>query len=284
MDRGQAADGPIGFADMARELWKGRWTIVLATAVGSAAAVAYALAAREVYRSEALVQLRTESKGAGALGGLAASLGGFAEFAGLSLGGSGDRSVAIATLKSRTVVEAFLRDENVLPKLYRDRWDEAAGRWKDPAPTTWEGYNDFLADVLRITDDKKTGLVTVAVEWEDPEEAQRWASLLIARTNDYLKAKAIEEGERNLAYLQDQSGKIGQIELRQSLYGLVETELKKLMLAKGGEEFAIRTVDAAVVPQMRIWPRRTRIAIVGFLLGGMTGVLLVLGRRVLRGA
>ncbi len=276
-----AAD-EIDLRELVRTLWHDKRLIALITFASSVVALTYALLATEIFRSEALVQPREESSAGGALGGLAAQFGGLADLAGLSMGGSGDRAVAVATLRSRTVIEAFIQENNLLPKLYDSRWDSEAKNWKsaDPKkiPTVWQAYNDFTKEVLRITEDKKTGLVTVAVEWRDPEEARRWVTELITRTNAFLKTKAIEEGERNLAYLEGQSRKIGQVELQQSLYSLVEKELTKLMLAKGGEEFAIKTVDAAVVPKERERPKRMQIVVLGFLLGGFAGVATVLVR------
>lgn len=281
------ADDEINLRELIAALWEGKWLIALITTLASAAAVAYALVATEIYRSEALVQPRQESRGGGGLGALAAQFGGLADLAGVSLGGGSDRAVAIATLKSRALIEPFIQEKNLLPKLYERQWDAAAGRWKDPdpnkIPTLWQAYNDFVAQVLKVSEDKKTGLVTVAVEWKDPQEAQQWVTELIARTNAHLKAQAIQEGEKNLAYLEAQSRSIGQVELQQALYGLVEAELKKLMIAKGGDEFAFRTIDAAALPKKRIRPKRKQIAVLGFLLGGFLGVVLVLARNAWRG-
>lgn len=277
------AGGEIELSKLMHSLWEGKWLIVLTTAAFSIAAVAFALLATETYRAEALVQPRQESRDAGGLVGvLASQFGGLADLAGLALGGGGDRAVAIATLKSRTVIEAFIRDKNLLPKLFEARWDADASQWKRSdlkyIPTVWRGYITFTKDILKVTDDKKTGLLTVAIEWQDPEEAQQWVTELIARTNEYLKAQAIREGEKNLAYLEEQSRKISQVELQKSLYSLVERELKKLMIGKGDEEFAIKTIDRAVVPKEPVRPKRALIAILGFLLGGIVGVIAVLVR------
>jgi uncharacterized protein involved in exopolysaccharide biosynthesis len=275
-------DDEIDLRELIRKVWDGKWLIVLITLLSSAMGVVYALLATEIYRAEALVQPRQESRTGGGLGALAAQFGGLADFAGVSLAGGSDRAVAIATLKSRTLIESFIQERNLLPRMYEDAWDSQAKNWKNPdprkIPTIWQAYNDFTGSIFKIAEDKKTGLVTVAVEWKDPVEAQEWVTELIARTNAYLKAKAIEEGERNLAYLEAQSRTTGQVELRQAVFGLVEAELKKLMIAKGGEEFAIKTIDAAVVPKKRARPKRAQIAVLGFLLGGFVGVVWVLVR------
>jgi uncharacterized protein involved in exopolysaccharide biosynthesis len=281
--RGDTQADEIDLWQLMLTLWEGRWLIIGVTAVCAIAAVTVAMLSEEIYRAEAVVQPRTGSRSLGGLGALAAQFGGLADIAGLSLGGSSeDRSVAIATLKSRTVVEGFIRDKNLLPKLYKKQWDAEAGKWKqsDPKrqPTVWLAYREFMKRVFNVVEDKKTGLCTVSVEWEDPLEAQQWVTGLILRTNEHLRAKAIAEGEKNLVYLEEQARKIGQVELRQSLFGLVESELRKLMLAKGGEEYAIRTIDPAVVPTERVRPKLVVISVLGFMFGGIAGVVAVLVR------
>jgi uncharacterized protein involved in exopolysaccharide biosynthesis len=267
-------------------LWDGKLVIIALTLLGSVVAIVYALLATPIYRSEVLVQPRLEAKGGGGLGGLGFSFGGLADLAGFPFAAGGDRAVAIATLRSRALIETFIRENQLLPKLYESAWDSNAKNWNDPdpknAPTVWEAYNDFTSGILIVTEDKKTGLVTVAVEWKDPQVAAQWANDLVARANAHMRAVAIREGERNLAYLEGQSRQIGQVELREALYGLVEAELKKLMLAKGGDEFAFKTIDPAVVPERKIRPKRRQIAILGFLAGGFSGVLFVLGKLSLR--
>lgn len=264
-------------------LWQGKWIIVALTIIAGLIAVVLALTATEIFRAEALVQPRQETGRSGMLGGISTQFGGLADLAGLVGGGGGDRAVVIATLKSRTVIEGFIRDHNLLPRLYEPLWDPATKAWKNQnpktMPTIWRAYNDFTRNIFRVTDDRKTGLCTVAIEWKDPAEAQKWVTELIARTNEYLKAKAVQEGERNLAYLEGQARKIGQVELQQALYGLVEVELRKLMLAKGGEEFALRTIDQAVVPTDRVRPKRKVMVLLGIVLGGLIGVMTVLARQ-----
>jgi uncharacterized protein involved in exopolysaccharide biosynthesis len=264
------------------DLWRGKRWIAACTVAALLVSGGYAFLATPIYRAEALVQMREEQRG-GSLGTLAVQLGGLADAAGIAMGGAGDTAVAMATLKSRILIEPFLVQGEVLRKLYKNKWNAKEGRWKsdDPSevPTTWEAYNKFTREALSVVEDKRTGLVTVAIEWEDPNEAQRWVSELITQANAHLRERAIREGEANLAYLQEQTGKIGQVELRRSLYGLVESELKKLMVARGSEEFAMRTIDPAVVPTKTVRPKRLLIVVVGALGGMFIGATIALLHR-----
>jgi len=57
---------------------------------------------------------------------------------------------------------------------------------------------------------------------------------------------------------------------------LLESELPKLMLAKGNEEFAFKIVDPAVSPKHRVRPKRALTAVIGTILGGLLGMFIVL--------
>ena len=50
------------------------------------------------------------------------------------------------------------------------------------------------------------------------------------------------------------------------------------MLARGNDEFAFRIVDAAQVPKIRDWPKRTLIVVLAIILGGILGIVVVLVR------
>jgi uncharacterized protein involved in exopolysaccharide biosynthesis len=256
-------------ADLTR-LWlallAGRWVIVLASVGALLASLTYIYVTPATYRAEALLQ-PVETSAGRSVSPLVAQFAGLGDLAGFSMGSGADRAVAIATLRSRAVVVPFIEQEGLLARLYVS----------SKPYTSWHAYEYFTDSILRISDDRKTGLVTVAVEWSNASEAQAWVSKLVERANDHLKARAIEEGERNLAFLQAQSSKIGQVELQQALHALVELEMQKVMIAKGGE--ALRVIDAAVVPLEPVWPKPAYIVIGGLIVGLGLGVVIVLMTR-----
>lgn len=280
---GGATQDEVSVREIIEALWAGKKAIGLVAAVCLSAATMYAFLAPEIFRAQAVVQLREAEQSRGALGSLIGRLGGFADLAGISLGGASDRGVALATLKSRVVIEGFIRDEKLLPKLYSSKWDTELARWKedDPEdiPTVWKAYEKFTEDILVITEDRSTGLVTVAIEWQNAADAKLWVTQLISRANSHLREEAIQEGERNLTYLQRELRSVGQIEVQQGAYALVEAELKKLMLAKGGGEFAFKTVDPAVTPEERERPKRLLLVVLGALFGVVLGSIWTLAQR-----
>lgn len=60
----------------------------------------------------------------------------------------------------------------------------------------------------------------------------------------------MEETEKSLEYLQDELRKTSMVEVQQSIYRVMETQVKSLMFAKVREQYAFKVVD----PQ-RWWMR-----------------------------
>jgi LPS O-antigen subunit length determinant protein (WzzB/FepE family) len=94
--------------------------------------------------------------------------------------------------------------------------------------------------------------------------------------NDRLRERALEEAENNVAYLREEMAKSSLVTMQQSIGQLLQSELQKLMLARGNEEFAFKVVDPAIAPKQRERPKRSMIAIIGTFLGGLVGAFVVL--------
>ena len=80
-----------------------------------------------------------------------------------------------------------------------------------------------------------------AAPFEIPADiAAAWATDLVARLNDNMRLRALTEAERNVEYLHGEMAATNVATMRESIGSLLETELQKLMLARGNEEFAFR--------------------------------------------
>ena len=266
-----------------RVLWDGRWWIATMSAIVMAATVTYLLLAPKIFRAEVLVvpaAVQSSSVLAGRLGGL----GGLASLAGIELG-DGNSAEPIATLKSSGFTRAFVQEKNLLPVLFARKWDASRGRWRASDEKDWpdlrDGVRYFEKRILSVEEDKKSGIVTLAVEWSDPDQAAEWANLMIERLNSRMRERALEEASSNLRYLQKQLESSRIVELNEPLGRLVETEMQKLMLAQGRTDFAFRIIDKAVAPKWPTRPKYFRAIALAALLGPMFAMLVVLARNAL---
>lgn len=264
--------------DVGAALREGRKLVFVSVLIFTAIGFLILVLSPKTYRAEAvLLPVSSDSSGS-LMAGISSQLGGVASLAGLSVGQSDRKIEGFETLRSRSLVEQFINENKLLPHLYPQRWDSAEQRWKvapDEVPTVWEAAKKFRKDVLSIEQETKTGLVTIGVQWRDPEVAAQWANDLIRRVNDRLRTRAIGQSERNLQYLREQADKTSIFEVRQALYRLIEGEIKNSMLARGTEEFAFKTIDAAVAPQRPSWPVTVPLLVGGPLVGLLLGCLYV---------
>jgi uncharacterized protein involved in exopolysaccharide biosynthesis len=127
----------------------------------------------------------------------------------------------------------------------------------------------FRAKILNISEDRRSGLVTVAVEWRDPIKAAAWANELVHMANEELRRRSIGEAESTQAYLSSQIDKIPTVEVRTAIYRLIEAQLKSASVASSRPDYAFRIIDAASVSDLddEVRPNKPLMAIVGFLLG-----------------
>lgn len=262
-------DSQISLPEVVRALYERRIVITLAALLAGIVAGALSYLVKPIFRAEVLVVPSSQEQGA--VSTLSAQLGGLADLVGFGGGLQGGRAAAIATLRSRALTEAFIEDHKLLPVIFASRWDKEDNRWKtnDPEkqPTVWDAYREFDKGIRQIQEDRKTGLVTLSIEWTDPVEASDWANELVRRANSKLQQEAILESEKTIAYLQEQLAKAGAVEVRQSLYSLIEAETKKIAVAHAREQFGFKVIDPAVPPKRRVWPARTMMVAVGFFLG-----------------
>lgn len=270
--RQDLSDDEIRLAELWNIVWSGKWRIVGVTFVFALLSVVYALYATEWFRAEVLLAPAEERN----VSPLQSQLGGIAALAGMSIG-SGDSVEAVATLKSREFARGFIEEHGLLTVFFADEWDAAGQRWLVDNPRKQPDIRDavryFHEDILRVSEDRATGLVTLAIEWTDPVLAAEWATVLVNRLNARMRERALQEAETNVTYLQKELAQTNVVTLQQAVGRLLESELQKLMLARGTQEFAFRIIDSAEPPKRRARPKRVLVAIAGTLVGGVVSLI-----------
>jgi uncharacterized protein involved in exopolysaccharide biosynthesis len=244
--------------------------LLLSMLVSGALAFGLSFAFKPVYRADALLTASDEIRGSSSLGSIAGEFGGLAAIAGIGGSRNGQLNEAIATLKSRILTERYIDQSDLLPILFPDRWDAATKQWKVPPskiPTDQDGYRLFDKKIRTVSEDKKTGLITISVDWTDPQLAAKWVRDLVNLTNEYLRAEALERSNRNLDYLKEQLNKASVVELRTAISKLIESQIKKAMAAQGNMEYAFHFIDPPVVPERKIAPKRITFFLGGALIG-----------------
>lgn len=248
-----------------RLTWRSKYLIAFFVVVSAAAAVVLALTATPEYRAEVVVT-EARQNGMNAASSLANQLGGLASIAGINLDSANNGNhEALAELHSRRMIEEFIQTKSLIRVLLPHS--------KKP-PTLWLAVKAFQEGILTVRDDKRNALTTVAIEWEDPAVAAQWANEFVGLANDRVRARAIADSTRNIAYLNKQIAETNVVELQRVMYNLIETETKTLMLANGRAEYAFRVIDPAVPPEVKSSPHRILMVLVGILIGLAVGLVI----------
>ena len=243
-------------------LWRGKWWVLGVTVLLTACALVAALVVPKTYDATIVISPVSDNAAGGRLGGLsslASQFGGVASLAGLSMSGDSKRWESLAVLQSEALTQRYIEQNALLPVLFRSDWNPQTGTWKtaneQKRPTLWKASQYFKEDIRSVDSDPKTGIVVMSISWSDPQLAAKWANELVAVTNEYLRSKAIEESERNIAYLNDEARKTDVVETRQAIYGILQAEINRMMLARGRKEYAFKVIDPATAPEKPSSPR-----------------------------
>lgn len=280
------SDDDISLLDFSRTLVAEWRLVVTAVLIAAVLSVALAFILTPRYTAETVIIEKNDRSATSGSAAMLARFGGLAQIAGVDLSALGGQSNdARVTLHSRSLLGRFITANKLLPVLFHDDWDEKARRWTTSAedtPTVWRGVKFFGEEVYTVDEDLTTGVITVRVEWTDPETAASWANDLVKLANEIVRIRALTEAQRNVDYLKQEISRTNVVGLQQVLYSLLESELNTIMLANDREEYAFSVIDPAAIPELPSFPNRPLTAVVGTILGGFAAMLIVLVRLVIR--
>ncbi|MEM8981964.1 MAG: hypothetical protein AAGC71_02970 [Pseudomonadota bacterium] len=267
------SDSDLGLGDLFR-LIRIVWPYAfVGAALGGAAAIALSFLVTPSYRVDVLLEYvgdPTKQERVGGGGG--AGIGGLAALVGINVGSEGNpKDAALAVLRSWEFSTEFIRNNDLMPVLNAEDWNAELDTWNEDPPSEWFTVKRFLRDNLYVSEDAKTGLVTLSVDWTEPELAASWASKLVAAANERLRVVSEKETSRSIEHLEAKLEETQNTELQRVLAALLQAQIESLMFADIREEFAFRTLDPAVAPPLEEYdfPNRLLFAAVGIFLGGL---------------
>ena len=291
-------DDEIDLREVFTVLWAGKIKIIAVTAMFAIASVIYALSVPNQYKATAL--LAPAQSSGGGLSGALGQLGGLASLAGVSIGGgeSSEAQIAQEIMKSWNFIENFIADNHLAVEVFaaegwskgsntlkidNDVYDVQKNEWliEDDdtgelrPPSSWKLFEKF-SEQLAVSEDKKSGLVSVSIEYYSPQIAKQWLDMYVSAVNAHMQKRKVAEVTNNINYLQAQIEKTSIAEMREVFYTIIEEQTKNKMVAEASPEYAFVAVSPSMVPEEKSQPKRALICILGTLLGGMLSVLLVL--------
>lgn len=261
-----------------RKCWNRRKLILGTALVFGTITFALALIMPKRYTAWALVTVSAPQRYGGQGLSSLAQFGGIARLAGVSLPGSKSAADRVALLKSRVAIGAFIEREDLMPILFANRWDVTTKSWRVGAhvPTLYDGIRYFQKRVLTVVDDETTGLITVRMQWTNPETAAEWANAFVQGVNDLARHRAVSRARRHLKFLNSRAQTERYVSQQAAIARLTEGELGQEMIASGSGEYAFKVIDPAMVPEKPSFPRPALWTILGILFGGFLSAVFVL--------
>ena len=250
---------------------------LIAGIVGGAAvlAVVVTLLMTNIYRSEATITARQQEKAEG--GSALAALRGVAGIAGelVGFGSGGDVDKIETLLKSRELVRRVVEKNSLLPRLFEDDWDPKKKEWKEnPAPTIQDAYKLFKDDLLTVSRDRKTNIVTVKIDHKDPQFAKQLVDHCLTELSETLREETLNDAAENQRFLREQLDKTFDALLREKISNLLAKEIEKETFARAQRYYSFIVLDPPVVSDLdkKVKPKRALICILSVIVAGFFAV------------
>lgn len=274
-------------------LWRGRKAIVLLTSVFAILSVLYAISLPNQY-SARIVLAPAQAEGGSGFSGMASQYGGLASLAGINLGnGTANRlEQALEVLNNWPFLDGFVQRHQLSPFIMAVRkwnkddnlleWDEelydvTKKEWtvqddgERAVPSSYQVYKRF-SKMVKASLDAKSGFLTVEVEFVSPTLAYEWVNLLVHDINQHFQQIDINESRKNIEYLNNKINETSITEMQSVFYNLIEAQTKSLMLAEVSDQYLVKAIVPAMLPEVKSKPRRALICFIGTFLGFLIGV------------
>lgn len=299
-------DDEIDLIEIVKVIWRGKFLIMLSTAVFVIVAAYHALNAKPQYSvSVLLAPASVYNKG------ISSSLGQFSSLGaalGLPLQGKSLMSESVARLNSRQFIERFIEKYEIRKYLFSGLWDDEREVWLEPqstplseakayvkallfpsnsddetlltrdyreGPTYEQAYKAFKS-ILSVNENSKTSLVTVSILYGEPYLAASWANAMVYELNLEERSRALVRTEEMITSLRAKLEQTPLREVRISISNLIEEQFKLLTLAQTQEAYSFRVIDPAFPSQIPTKPNRPRMVIIAALIGFSVGLFVVL--------
>lgn len=282
-------DFDLDLRDLISIILSAKYRILAVTTFAAILSVIYSLSLSNIYTSKALL---VEANDKGSLTNSLGSMSAIANIAGVEIPKDSKKSdEAIARIKSFNFFNTFILPEIKLENLLAvDKWiqdenkiiykknifDESKNQWlskkESKIPTAQQAYLEYTR-ILGISQNNKTGFITVSVNHVSPFIAKEWIDLIIKKINNSMQKEDDEIAIRSIEFLKKEAEASTLQETSIAISQLIEAQIRNLMISSASENYVFRVIDSPIVPEKKTSPSRAVICMVGTLLGFIFGVI-----------
>lgn len=265
---------PLDLAALARQLWAGKWWLLLLVAAAVGIAALYLNLATHRYTAQLRVTA-VEKAGASPIPGLA----GLGSIVGVDIAlDQGSQFALFAeAVTSEAVAETLARDEALMRQVFSAHWDEERGVWREPpspvravtrplkallgiADRPWakpdgQDLREHLQARLGVDENRKKAITTLSYAHRDPAFARTLVERVARAADDFLRAKSLARSNDYVAYLEARLAETPTAEFRLFLAQALTSYENMRMMASADAPFAAEPFGPATVSQKPTSPQ-----------------------------
>ena len=206
------------------------------------------------------------------------NLSGFASFAGINASESEvSKSIMLeATLRSRSFFQNIFENPYFAPRLFAYKtynskskeividssiFNTDSAEWLEKPNV--EIYHENFLDDLTFNHNLRTGIITISYDHVSPYFAAEFLQHAILVADSKLRAEKLITTESNISFLNKQLNMYENVETKEAISLLIQSEIEQKMLAEINENYSFKVIDEIYVPESKTYPSRALILIVG---------------------
>ena len=200
----------------------------------------------------------------------------------------------ISSMGSVGVARELIKRHDLLCQIYNGECDPATHQWRERTgvrawisgmlaklgqlpnpngPRTEIDLAQYVRGAVVSSTNKNNSLVTVTFEHRRPEFAAQVLAMVVATTNDHIRAQNREIQKRYVEYLSQSAVKTTNVEQRQAIDTLLLQEERKLMMTAVDTPYAAKILDGpTVVPVNKVLKTLVVNIFLGFVLGAVLAI------------
>ena len=167
--------------------------------------------------------------------------------------------------------------KNNQPVINSRIYDTKKKLWIKGAPSDF-GIYEVFSERLSISEDKKTSIVSVSIEYYSPKLAKEWVDLIVKEINEQMRQRRLKLTYKNLENLETAINKPQSQITAQSLSRLIYEQQRIKMLAEATSEYVFETISPPVLPEKTSKPTRSIIVIIFAFFGAFLAIMYALIR------
>ncbi len=250
-----------------------------------------ALLTENIFKSTSIV-IPSSSKYSASSSAPQSQLGGLASLAGINVKSEVDKgAIAFKTLSSYDFFQLLYEDDKFMMKVLAGtgfNTNENSVDTFDPIfvdkntqewvfkPSIEKAYKIFYEKHFSSFKDRKTGFIYLHGEHRLPNVAQEIVEEVLSELNEYIRSKDVAEARAALKYIEGKIASSITLDVKRVLASLAEGELQVIALSEASDDFVFKVIQSPFLPETKDRPHRSRMVLVGGLLGFMISFLLVL--------